>query len=59
VRYGTRAEQTVVRCDLAGLAAADIAAPATIVVGAVAAFDFSPVAGRTAGTATADGKAGR
>lgn len=44
VRYGTRANQVTVRCTLAGLADADIKAPSTIVVGAVAAFDFSPSA---------------
>ena len=54
----TRAEQTVVRCDLAGLAAADIAAPSTIVVGAVAAFDFSPAVASTV-AAPADREAGR
>jgi len=61
VRYGTRAGQTVVRTNLAGLGAADISAPSTIVVGAVAAFDFSPPAPTSgaAATAAADRKAGR
>jgi uroporphyrin-III C-methyltransferase len=37
----TSARQTVVRCTLAELAAAPIASPATIVIGAVAAFDVT------------------
>lgn len=43
VRYGTRHDQEVVRCDLAGLGAASIDSPATIVIGAVAAFDLGGV----------------
>jgi len=40
IRFGTRQDQEVVRCDLAGLGAASIDPPATIVIGAVAAFDL-------------------
>lgn len=50
VRYGTRANQETVRCTLGSLAEADLKAPSTIVIGAVAAFDFSSVATTTAGT---------
>jgi uroporphyrinogen III methyltransferase/synthase len=38
VTWGTRAEQVVVRTTLGGLAAADVRAPVTIVIGAVAAL---------------------
>lgn len=47
VRYGTRHDQEVVRCDLAGLGAASIDSPATIVIGAVAAFDLGGVLATT------------
>jgi uroporphyrin-III C-methyltransferase len=41
IGQATSARQTVVRCTLAELAAAPIASPATIVIGAVAAFDVT------------------
>jgi uroporphyrinogen III methyltransferase/synthase len=41
VQWGTRPEQRSVRTTLGGLAAADIVAPATIVIGAVAALDLA------------------
>lgn len=44
VRFATTDEEDVVRCDLADLGAAPIASPATIVIGAVAAFDLRSVA---------------
>ena len=44
VRYGTRATQETVRCTLGTLADAPLHAPSTIVIGAVAAYDFSPAA---------------
>ena len=44
VRYGTRATQETVRCTLGTLAEAPLRAPSTIVIGAVAAYDFSPAA---------------
>ena len=40
VRWGTRAEQQTVRCTLAGLGDAELRAPSTIVIGAVAAYEF-------------------
>ncbi|MFM7044291.1 MAG: uroporphyrinogen-III C-methyltransferase [Ilumatobacteraceae bacterium] len=47
VTWGTRAEQHVVRTTLADLGDADIASPATIVIGAVAALDLdAPLHGR-------------
>lgn len=42
IRFGTRANQVTVRTTLDALADAQIQAPSTIVIGAVAAFDFSP-----------------
>jgi uroporphyrin-III C-methyltransferase len=39
IRHATGAEQEVVRCTLATLAAADVRSPATIVIGPVAGFD--------------------
>jgi len=48
IRYGTRPEQTTVRTTLAALGDTAIEAPCTIVIGAVAAFDFSPTAGTSA-----------
>jgi len=44
VRFATTDEEEVVRCDLSDLGRADIESPATIVVGAVAAFDLRSVA---------------
>ena len=44
IRFGTRANQVTVRTTLDALADAQIQAPSTIVIGAVAAFDFSPSA---------------
>jgi len=41
VQWGTRAEQRTVRTTLAGLGAAPVEAPATIVIGAVAAIDLA------------------
>jgi len=41
VSWGTRAEQVVVRTRLDQLADAPVAAPATIVIGAVAALDLA------------------
>jgi len=41
VHWGTTDHQQVVRCDLAGLAAVDLPAPAVIVVGTVAALDVT------------------
>jgi uroporphyrin-III C-methyltransferase len=41
IRQATSSEQTIVRCALSELAAADIESPATIVIGAVAAFDLT------------------
>jgi uroporphyrinogen III methyltransferase/synthase len=40
ITWGTRAEQSTVRTTLAGLAAADVRAPAVIVIGQVAGLDF-------------------
>ncbi|MFM8268099.1 MAG: uroporphyrinogen-III C-methyltransferase [Ilumatobacteraceae bacterium] len=40
ITWGTRAEQHVVRTTLADLGTADVASPATIVIGAVAALDL-------------------
>lgn len=59
VRYGTRPEQTTVRTTLGELAATPLESPSTIVIGQVAAFDFSPTGGtanwvRKAGHATID-----
>lgn len=54
VRYGTRPEQTTLRTTLGELAEAPIESPCTMVIGEVAAFDFSP----TAGTSTWARKAG-
>ena len=42
IRFGTRPTQEVVRTNLGSLATIDIESPSTIVIGAVAAFDFSP-----------------
>ena len=42
VRWGTRPEQHTIRTTLAELGAVAVEAPATIVIGAVAAFNFSP-----------------
>lgn len=47
VRYGTRPEQVTVRTTLAELATTELESPCTIVIGAVAAFDFSPTAAST------------
>ena len=47
VRWGTRPEQHTIRTTLADLGAAAVEAPATIVIGAVAAFNFSPDAQST------------
>ncbi|MEP1124052.1 MAG: uroporphyrinogen-III C-methyltransferase [Ilumatobacter sp.] len=44
VRFATTSDQDVVRCDLSELGAAPVESPATIVVGAVAAFDLRSVA---------------
>lgn len=44
VRFATTDQEDVVRCDLAELGAAPVESPATIVVGAVAAFDLRSVA---------------
>jgi uroporphyrinogen III methyltransferase/synthase len=41
VRWGTRPDQTTVRTTVAGLGAAPIESPATIVIGAVAAIDLA------------------
>jgi len=46
VRWGTRPEQHTTRTTLAGLGQAAIESPTTIVIGAVAAFDFTPTATR-------------
>jgi uroporphyrinogen III methyltransferase/synthase len=40
IRWGTRAEQEVVRTTLGELGAAQLKAPSTIVIGAVAAYEF-------------------
>jgi uroporphyrin-III C-methyltransferase len=40
IRHATGPEQDVVRCTLATLAATDVRSPATLVVGAVAAYDL-------------------
>jgi uroporphyrin-III C-methyltransferase len=40
IRYATTDEENVVRCDLSELGGAAVESPATIVVGAVAAFDL-------------------
>jgi uroporphyrinogen III methyltransferase/synthase len=48
VRWGTRPEQHTVRTNLGDLGAASIEAPSTIVIGAVAAFDFEPTVRRAA-----------
>jgi uroporphyrin-III C-methyltransferase len=40
VRHGTRSDQEVVRTTLAGLGDTEVRSPATIVIGAVAAFSF-------------------
>lgn len=42
IRFGTRPEQSVVRTTLGALGATELSSPSTIVIGAVAAFDFSP-----------------
>jgi uroporphyrinogen III methyltransferase/synthase len=44
VRFGTRPEQSTVRTTLGELAATELESPCTIVIGAVAAFDFTPTA---------------
>ena len=41
IRHATSSEQVVVRCALSELADAAVASPATIVIGAVAAFDLN------------------
>jgi uroporphyrin-III C-methyltransferase len=41
IRHATTGEQHVVRCALGGLAEAAVESPATIVIGAVAAFDLA------------------
>lgn len=51
IQWGTRGQQVTVRTTLAGLARADIASPATLVIGAVAGldlawFDSRPLFGR-------------
>jgi uroporphyrin-III C-methyltransferase len=46
VRWGTRPEQHTVRTTLGGLAEEHVEAPSTIVIGAVAAFNFEPTARR-------------
>lgn len=46
VRWGTRPEQHTTRTTLAGLGEAAVEAPSTIVIGAVAAFNFEPTATR-------------
>ena len=48
IRYGTRPEQTTIRTTLGELADAPLESPSTIVIGQVAAFDFSPTAGTSA-----------
>ena len=48
IRFGTRPVQQVVRTTLEGLGSTPLESPSTIVIGAVAAFDFSPAA-RTSG----------
>lgn len=48
IRYGTRPEQTTIRTTLGELADASLESPSTIVIGQVAAFDFSPTAGTSA-----------
>jgi uroporphyrinogen III methyltransferase/synthase len=40
IRWGTRAEQIVVRTTLGDLGATALKAPSTIVIGAVAAYEF-------------------
>ena len=47
IRFGTRVDQEVVRCDLASLATTEMDSPATIVIGAVAAFDLGGLTGTT------------
>lgn len=42
VRWGTRPEQHTTRTTLADLGRADVESPSTIVIGAVAAFNFEP-----------------
>ena len=68
VTWGTRPEQRTLRTTLAALADADVAAPAVIVIGDVAALDLSwfeqrPLFGRrvvvTRSAAQADGLSGR
>ncbi len=59
IRYGTRPEQTTIRTTLGELADAPLESPSTIVIGQVAAFDFSPTAktsawARKAGHASLD-----
>jgi uroporphyrin-III C-methyltransferase len=48
VRHATTAAQHVVRCTLGTLATAAVQPPATLVIGAVAAYDVSQVAARVA-----------
>ena len=52
VRHGTRADQEVTRTTLAGLADADVHSPATIVIGAVAAYSFDGAPVPTTGLPT-------
>lgn len=47
IRNGTRADQEVVRTTLALLGEAEVTSPATIVIGAVAAFDLTSISLRT------------
>ena len=42
IRFGTRADQTTRRFTLSSLASEPLESPTTIVIGAVAALDFSP-----------------
>ena len=62
VRWGTRPEQRTVRTTLAGLPAADIEPPATIVIGPVAGLDLAwyarrPLLGRRVVVTRAEGQA--
>ena len=41
IRWGTRADQESLRCDLASLAKAPVRSPATIVIGEVAKFNYN------------------
>jgi len=48
VRWGTRPEQHTVRTRLDELGSVEVEAPSTIVIGAVAAFNFEPTVRRSA-----------